>query len=150
MISFRTVTLLILTYVVQVARCGITLNKLYPDWDFTVKNLVNTTSEACKAAFSAELECDETLLGLAASMRSVFKPTAADFDRTCTPECSASVDSYIGKLMSACGAPGDLAETASGTTNTLEPRPPVQVWVVGWVLQYTLTRSCDKDGYGSN
>ena len=130
------------------ASAAITIDKLYPDWDYTAARLLPTTSDACRTAFRAPIDCDETLLGLAASMRTVFKPTPADFDRTCTATCKTSVDNYIEGLMVHCNSPGDLTQlhTDGQRPGDLVSIEPERVWVVGWVLQYILARSCHLEG----
>jgi hypothetical protein len=118
------------------------LNTSGPDWDKTAKDLANTASQACQDAYSADIECDVTLLGLVASMCPGFRPTPSDFDNTCIPGCMASLVSYIQGVQEACTASGDEAqEDAGGTEMTLN-----QVEIAGQIFQYTLVRECSKSG----
>jgi len=81
-------------------------------------------------------------------MHTIFKPSPADFDRTCTATCKSSVDDYILKLMKACDQTGDGALKSAGgklgNIGDVEDKPE-PVWVVGWVLQHILARSCHQD-----
>ncbi|KAK0641674.1 hypothetical protein B0T16DRAFT_393920 [Cercophora newfieldiana] len=130
---------------VQLASGTITLDRLYDDWSFTTAKLSPSTSPACLAAYRAPIACPETLLGLAASMRTVFKPTPADFDLTCTPSCADSVDAYLHGLITACTLPTDGAPKVLGSGNSGEyAAQPEPVHVIGWILQYTLARSCAR------
>jgi hypothetical protein len=132
--------ILLLSIFARLASSTFNLNISGPDWDYTAKDLANTTSQACQDAYSADIECDVTLLGLVASMRPGFQPTPSDFDNTCTPGCTASLVSYIQSVQEACTAPGDKAqEDAGGSQMTLNP-----VEIVGQIFQYTLVRECSK------
>ncbi|RDL36022.1 uncharacterized protein BP5553_06634 [Venustampulla echinocandica] len=116
-----------------------------PDWSYTTKNgLSKTTSEACKNAYSADIDCDPTLLGLVASMRSVFKPTPSDFDNTCAPACKSSLEAYVKGVQEACTAPGDSALESNVPGIILD-----HVDTVGMLLQYTWKSSCRKDTDGT-
>lgn len=118
------------------------LNVSGPDWDYTITDLANTTSEACQTAYSAQIDCDDTLLGLVASMRPAFDPTSDDLDRTCTTTCSDSLVSYIENVIEACDEPGDLANEAV-TSNTVAAKDPVAL--VGQIFQYNLVQNCKKN-----
>lgn len=118
------------------------LNVSGPDWAYTVKDLANTTSEACQTAYSAQIDCDDTLLGLVASMRPAFDPTSDDLDRTCTTTCSDSLASYIQNVIEVCDQPGDLANEAE-SSNTVAAKDPVAL--VGQIFQYKLVQSCKKE-----
>ncbi|KAI9648884.1 hypothetical protein NHQ30_001450 [Ciborinia camelliae] len=122
------------------------LNTSGPDWDYVVKDLANTTSQACIAAYSADINCDATLLGLVASMRPAFKPTSTDFDNTCTTTCSNSVDSYLKGIQEACTADGDAAQEYVGGST---PEALVPVEIVAQVFQYTLAKDCTKSAAGT-
>lgn len=130
------------------ARATFNLNVSGPDWDYTVKDLANTTSQACKDAYSVDIDCDETLLALVASMRPGFQPGPADFDNTCTTTCSDSLAAYVKGVQEACTAPGDKAQEEEGggdyTDFYLDP-----VAIVGQVFQYTLAVDCRKAAYVS-
>lgn len=117
------------------------LNTSGADWDYVAKDLANTTSKACIAAYSADIDCDATLLGLVASMRPAFKPTSTDFDNTCTTTCSDSVDAYLKGIQEACTADGDAAQEYVGGTPS-EALVPVEI--VAQVFQYTLASACTK------
>jgi len=81
-------------------------------------------------------------------MHTIFKPSPADFDRSYTATCKSSIDDYILKLMEACDQTGDGALKAAGgklgNIGDVEDKPE-PVWVVGWVLQHILARSCRQD-----
>jgi hypothetical protein len=78
-------SILLLSIFARLASSTFNLNTSGPDWDYTAKGLANTTSPACQDAYSGDIECDVTLLGLVASMRPGFQPAPSDFDNTCTP-----------------------------------------------------------------
>jgi len=122
------------------------LNISGPDWDYTVKDLAITTSQACKDAYSATIDCDPILLGLVASMRPAFNPTASDIENTCTPGCTASLAAYVQGVQETCTAPGDASLESPGSSNytdyILDP-----VALVGQVFQYTLATTCRKASY---
>ncbi|KAB8296674.1 hypothetical protein EYC80_002098 [Monilinia laxa] len=117
------------------------LNASGPDWDYVAKDLANTTSKACMAAYGTDLDCDATLLGLVASMRPTFKPTSTDFDNTCTITCSDSLDAYLKGIQEACTADGDAAQEYVGGST---PEALVPVEIVAQVFQYILTKDCTK------
>lgn len=127
------------------AHASFNLNTAGPDWAYTAQDLANTTSPACRAAYSAEIDCDPTLLGLVASMRPGFQPTAADLDATCTDACRSSLETYIRNVQAACAEPGDRAlEQLWGPCCTYTTDP---VELVGQIFLYTLERDCVKDKY---
>lgn len=122
---------------IQPAWSSFSLNQISgPDWDFTTKDLANTTSEACQTAYGAQIDCDDILLGLVASMRPAFDPTSDDLDRTCTTTCSDSLvfihPEYHSSLRST-GHQGDLANEAAG--NAVEAKDPVVL--IGQIFEYT-------------
>lgn len=123
------------------ALCSISLNVSGPDWDYTASDLASTASDACRTAYSAAIDCTDTLLGVVASMRPAFDPQAADLDAMCTPACNASLAAYVAAVRTACDQPGDLANEAQGNTGV--PKDPV--YVVGEVFQYEFAQACAKD-----
>ncbi|KAL1858210.1 hypothetical protein VTK73DRAFT_7908 [Phialemonium thermophilum] len=137
---------LLLAQAVRQAACSFSLDVSGPDWDFTTQDLANTTSTRCAAAYSAAIDCDETLLGIVASMRPAFRPTAADLDRTCVPSCSRSLDAYVAGVKAACDQPGDRALISIPHTNDAEPGPPVAL--IGEIFQYNLLWACSKNDTG--
>ncbi len=119
------------------------LNTSGPDWDYVAKDLLNTTSQSCKDAYSANIDCDITLLGLVASMRPAFNPTSTDMDNTCTTTCSDSLDAYVQGVKDACTADGDKArESRGGAYNGDYILDPVEI--VGQIFQYQFAQSCRK------
>ncbi|KAH6666399.1 hypothetical protein B0J14DRAFT_604794 [Halenospora varia] len=141
-------TLALFAALTSTSTATFSLNTSGPDWDYLAKDLANTTSDACKSAYSASISCDATLLGLVASMRPAFKPTSSDLDNTCTTTCSASLESYIQGVKKACTAPGDKADESPGGSNwgdyILQP-----VELVGEIFQYTLSNFCRKRSNGT-
>ena len=136
-------TLPLLTILSGIAAATFNLNTSGPDWDYTAKDLANTTSQACKDAYSADINCDPTLLGLVASMRPGFKPGASDLDDTCTSSCKDSLDSYVAGVQAACTAPGDKSqESVGGGDNVDMYLDPVEI--VGQIFQYTFASDCAK------
>lgn len=119
------------------------LNTSGPDWDYTANDLANTTSQTCKDAYSADINCDVTLLGLVASMQPGFKPGTSDIDNTCTTTCKDSLDSYVAGVQAACTAPGDKSqESVGGGDNVDMYLDPVEI--VGQIFQYTYASDCAK------
>ncbi|KAH8816553.1 hypothetical protein F5884DRAFT_698017 [Xylogone sp. PMI_703] len=131
-----------------VATATFNLNTSGPDWDYTASDLANTTSQACKDAYSADIDCDITLLGLVASMRPGFKPSSSDLDNTCTSTCQDSLAAYVKGVQAACTEPGDKAqESVGGGDNTDFYLDPVEI--VGQLFQYTFASDCRKADNGS-
>ncbi|MCJ1384844.1 hypothetical protein MMC17_007962 [Xylographa soralifera] len=122
------------------------LNVSGPDWNYTSTALTNTTSQACRDAYSASIECDPTLLGLVASMRPSFAPTAADLDATCTRTCKSSLDAYVQNVAAVCSKPGDQAKESLGGACCQYTTQPVQL--VGQIFQYHFATACSKDSEG--
>ncbi|MCJ1395290.1 hypothetical protein MMC18_008174 [Xylographa bjoerkii] len=122
------------------------LNVSGPDWNYTSAALTNTTSQACRDAYSASIDCDPTLVGLVASMRPSFAPTAADLDATCTSTCKASLDAYVQNVTAACSKPGDQAQESLGGQCCSYTTQPVQL--VGQIFQYHFATACSKDSEG--
>ncbi|RAL58421.1 hypothetical protein DID88_005126 [Monilinia fructigena] len=122
------------------------LNTSSPDWDYVAKDLANTTCKACIAAYSTDIDCDATLLGLVASMRPAFRPTSTDFDNTCTTTCSDSLHAYLKGIQEACTADGDAAQEYVGGST---PEALVPVEIVAQVFQYILAKDCTKSANGT-
>ncbi|MCJ1285013.1 hypothetical protein MMC26_004350 [Xylographa opegraphella] len=142
-VSFLSILLTILpTFTVAT----FSLNVSGPDWDYTSTSLTNTTSQACRDAYSASIECDPTLLGLVASMRPSFAPTAADLNATCTSTCKASLDAYVQNVTAVCSKPGDQAQESLGGACCQYTTQPVQL--VGQIFQYHFASACSKDSEG--
>ncbi|PQE09124.1 ADP-ribosylation factor-related 1 protein [Rutstroemia sp. NJR-2017a BVV2] len=144
----HTSTLISLTLsLAPLAHASFSLNISGPDWDYVAKDLANTTSAACIAAYSAPIDCDATLLGLVASMRPAFDPTSYDLDNTCTDTCADSIDAYVAGVEEACTADGDAAQEYIGGDyeNGMQLLP---VELVGQVFAYTFAQSCRQDDDG--
>ncbi|KAJ5128648.1 hypothetical protein N7476_007267 [Penicillium atrosanguineum] len=124
------------------ATATFSLNTSGPSWDYTTKDLAGTTSQACKDAYSASINCDETLLKIVASMDPDFNPQSSDLQAMCTTTCSDSLSQYIKNAKAACSKDGDLAGVASG--NKYIYQAPVAT--VGEVFQYKYGQSCAKNG----
>lgn len=120
------------------------LNTSGPDWDYTAKELTDTTSQACRDAYSATIDCDSTLLGLVASMRPAFRPASSDLDNTCTDSCKSSLAAYIANVTAACSAAGDKAKESLGARGGFIYDA---VQLVGQIFQYTYAADCRKDRY---
>lgn len=118
------------------------LNTSGPSWDYTTKDLSSTTSQACKDAYSANINCDETLLKIVASMDINFDPQSSDLQAMCTTTCSDSLSQYVKNVKAACNKDGDLAGVDNG--NKLLYQAPVAT--VGEVFQYKYGQSCTKSG----
>jgi hypothetical protein len=141
----HTSTLLSLTLcLAPLAHASFSLNTSGPDWDYVAKDLANTTSAACITAYSAPIDCDATLLGLVASMRSGFDPTSTDLDNTCTKTCADSLTAYIAGVKKACTADGDAAQEYTGGSDVHEYQL-VPVELVGEIFQYTFKQDCRLD-----
>ncbi|TGO08428.1 hypothetical protein BTUL_0210g00210 [Botrytis tulipae] len=118
-----------LTTFFEITNASFNFNNSAPDWDYVAKDLANTTSQACIAAHSADIDCDDALLGFVASERPTFKPTSTDFENTCTTIC------FDSGYKEACTADGDAAyENVRGTSS--EALVPVEI--VAQVFQYAL------------
>ncbi|ROW03686.1 hypothetical protein VMCG_05350 [Cytospora schulzeri] len=143
--GLKKTSLIVLVAAIQPVWSSFSLNLSGPDWDYTAKDLANTTSEACRTAYSAQIDCDDTLLGYVASMRPAFDPTSNDLDRTCTTTCSDSLASYVQNVIDVCDQPGDLANEAAGS-KSVEAKDPVAL--VGQIFQYTFAQNCKKDDTG--
>ncbi|TGO39481.1 hypothetical protein BHYA_0053g00360 [Botrytis hyacinthi] len=129
-----------LTILFEITNASFNLNTSGPDWDYVAKDLANTTSQACITAYSADIDCDDALLGFVASERPTFKTTSTDFENTCT---TTYFDSGI---QEACTADGDAAyENVRGTPS--EALVPVEI--VAQVFQYALARYCSKWANGT-
>ncbi|KAJ5812725.1 hypothetical protein N7447_009748 [Penicillium robsamsonii] len=118
------------------------LNTSGPSWAYTTNDLADTTSQACKDAYSASINCDETLLKIVASMDPDFDPQSSDLKATCTTTCSDSLSKYVKNVKAACDKDGDLAGIDNGNKVTYE----APVATVGEVFQYKYGQSCAKSG----
>lgn len=123
------------------ATATFSLNISGPSWDYTTKDLADTTSQACKDAYSASINCDETLLEIVASMDINFNPQASDLQAMCTTTCSDSLSDYVKNVKAACGN-GNLAGVADGNKNLYQ----APVAVVGEVFQYKYGEACAMSG----
>jgi hypothetical protein len=124
------------------ASASFSLDVSGPSWDYTTKDLADTTSQACKDAYSASINCDETLLKIVASMDPDFNPQSSDLEAMCTTTCSDSLSQYVKTVKAACSNDGDLAGIASGNKYIYE----APVATVGEVFQYKYGQSCAKSG----
>lgn len=124
------------------ASATFSLNVSGPSWDYTTKDLADTTSQACKEAYSTSINCDETLLKIVASMDPDFNPQSSDLEAMCTTTCSDSLSQYVKKVKVACGLHSDLAGVASGNKEIYQ----ALVATVGEVFQYKYSQSCAKNG----
>ncbi|KAJ6113900.1 hypothetical protein N7523_007217 [Penicillium sp. IBT 18751x] len=131
-----------LTAALGQATASFSLNISGPSWDYTTKDLKDTTSQACKDAFSADINCDETLLKIVASMDPDFNPQSSDLQAMCTTTCSDSLSQYIENVKSACDQDGDLAGVGYGNKNLFQ----ASVATVGEVFQYKYVEACSKSG----
>ncbi|KAJ5975181.1 hypothetical protein N7481_008888 [Penicillium waksmanii] len=124
------------------AAASFSLNISGPSWDYTTKDLADTTSQACKDAYSANIDCDETLLKLVASLDINFHPDNSDLRQTCTTTCKDSLDDYVKNVKATCDKDGDLAGLDNG--RSLDFSVPVST--VGEVFQYMYGRGCAMNG----
>lgn len=124
------------------ATASFSLNVSGPSWDYTTKDLADSTSDACKEAYSASINCDETLLKIVASMDPDFDAKASDLEATCTSTCKNSLDDYVKNVKAACNKDGDLAGLDNG--QSLDYSVPVST--VGEVFQYSYGEACAKNG----
>ncbi|KAF2141026.1 uncharacterized protein K452DRAFT_288409 [Aplosporella prunicola CBS 121167] len=137
-------SLVITAFLPALIAASFSLNDSGPDWDYTANDLLNTTSQACKDAYSAQIDCPDTLVGIVASMRPAFSPTSSDLDDVCTHTCKSSLDSYVENVKKACSADGDKAkESLGGACNPCKyTYDPVEI--VGQIFQYSYAQSCRK------
>ena len=124
------------------AAASFNLNTSGSSWDYTTDQLADTTSQACKDAYSATIDCEYTLQEIVASMNPDFDPTASDLEAMCTTTCSDSLSTYVKNVKAACDQDGDLAGVASG--NDVSYNAPVAT--VGEVFQYAYGEACAKNG----
>ncbi|CAH0046677.1 unnamed protein product [Clonostachys solani] len=113
-------------------------------WYYVHNHLAASTSKECLAAYSATIDCDQTLLGMVSSGSPNFNPDLAAVESMCSTTCKDSLDSYVENVKKACTASGDGALLSS----TANPRPQVPVQVVGEVFQYEYAWSCSKNSTG--
>ncbi|KAL4954682.1 hypothetical protein BDW69DRAFT_193877 [Aspergillus filifer] len=121
-------------------------------WAYTTSSLANTTSESCKKAYSAEIDCDDYLVALVnANKERPYLPTMefSDFDNTCTKTCHDSLMEYIENVEDKCSGEGDAALRGKGKYGEMEFEN-IPVSTVGRIFEYTLMRSCAEDETGEN
>lgn len=136
------INVLALSCAIRQASAAFSLNTSGPNWDYTTKDLANTTSQACKDAFSASINCDDVLVGLAASLNPNFDVDASNLQSLCTTTCSDSLAQYVANIKSVCNQPGDLAGLCSGNINVFQA--PVEA--AGEYLQYKYGEACAMNG----
>ncbi|CAI7643233.1 unnamed protein product [Penicillium manginii] len=124
------------------AVASFSLNTGGPSWDYTTKDLADSTSQACKDAYSASINCDETLVKLVASLDPDFHPDSSDLGQTCTKTCKDSLDDYVKNVKAACDQDGDLAGLDAGRSLNFT----VPVSTPGEVFQYVYGEACAKNG----
>ncbi|KAJ5928424.1 hypothetical protein N7466_007380 [Penicillium verhagenii] len=134
--------LLALSAALGQATASFSLDTSGPSWDYTTKDLADTTSQACKDAYSADIDCDNTLLELVASMDPDFDPQSSDLQAMCTSTCSDSLTEYVKNVNAACDQSGDLAGLASGNKYIYQ----ASVATVGEVFQYKYAQGCATSG----
>ncbi|KAI9731731.1 MAG: hypothetical protein M1834_004520 [Cirrosporium novae-zelandiae] len=146
-LSSASTRLMVFTVVFSLpASASFSLDTSGEDWDYTTADLLDTTSQACKDAYSATINCDYTLVGLVASMRSAFSPSSSDLANTCTDTCKASLDAWVANVTSACSEKGDKAqESLGGRSNELTTDP---IQLVGQIFQYEFAKDCAVDSDG--
>lgn len=142
MVATTTLRLFALSAALGKATAAFSLNTGGPSWDFTTKDLADTTSQDCKDAYSASIDCDETLLKLVASMDPDFDPQSSDLQAMCATTCSDSLSEYVKNVKAACDKSGDLAGVASGNKYIYE----APVATVGEVFQYKYGQGCATSG----
>ncbi|KAL4965511.1 uncharacterized protein BDV14DRAFT_55914 [Aspergillus stella-maris] len=128
------------------------LNTKTKYWAYTTSSLANSTSEPCKKAYSAEIDCDEYLVALVnANEDRPYLPSmeASDFEQTCTQTCHDSLMSYIENIEDKCSGDEDAALRGKGKYGEMEFEN-VPVSTVGRIFEYTLMRSCAVDETGEN
>ncbi|MCJ1477576.1 hypothetical protein MMC13_006249 [Lambiella insularis] len=144
----KSLTLLATVFILSShASASFNLNTSGPDWDYPASDLANTTSQTCKDAYSANIDCDSTLVGLVASMRPGFVATSSDLAQTCSSTCKASFDAYVAGVTAACTKPGDKAMVSLGGECCNYTTAPVQL--VGQIFQYHFAIDCSKDSDGT-
>ncbi|RDW63177.1 uncharacterized protein DSM5745_10288 [Aspergillus mulundensis] len=121
-------------------------------WSYTTGALANTTSQACKKAYSAEIACDEYLVALvSAGETRAFLPYMefSNFTDTCTKTCHDSLTSYIHNVEGKCSEDTDAALKGVGKWGEMEFKN-IPVVTVGRIFEYMLMRSCAEDENGEN
>lgn len=136
------INILALSCAIRQASAAFSLNTGGPNWDYTTKDLASTTSQACKDAYSASIDCDDVLVGMAASLNPAFDPQASDLQSLCTTTCSDSLAQYVANVKSACNQPSDLSGLCSGNKNLFQA--PVEA--AGEYLQYKYGEACAMNG----
>ncbi|KAL4988662.1 hypothetical protein BDW68DRAFT_87534 [Aspergillus falconensis] len=131
---------------------GFTLDTKSEYWSYTSSSLANTTSKACKDAYSAEIACDEYLVALVtANEDRSFLPLMepSNFTDTCTKTCHDSLTGYIQNIEEKCSETTDAALKGVGVWGKMEFKN-VPVATVGQIFKYTLMRSCAENENGEN
>ncbi|KAF4168813.1 hypothetical protein CNMCM6936_000758 [Aspergillus lentulus] len=120
-------------------------------WNYTTASLSSTTSQECKDAYSANIDCDDFLLALAVSKEGRWwlpEYDSAMFDRTCTATCQSSLSAYVANVEKTCNKASDAA-FKTNDLDDLGDKVFVPVVTLGHILQYALMRSCAKDDDGT-
>ncbi|KAE8379030.1 hypothetical protein BDV26DRAFT_280664 [Aspergillus bertholletiae] len=128
------------------------LDTVTSHWNYTTANLVSTTSQKCKDAYSADIACDPFLVQLvnADEKRYFLDDMEKDnFTQTCTTSCHSSITKYIANVKAACSERGDAAVSSLGFVGR-DGTKDAPVQTVGRIFEYTLMRSCSKDEDGQN
>lgn len=135
-----------LLYYPQLGACSFSLDVSGPDWNLTAPLLADTTSQACKDAYSAAVDCETTIRDLASNLRQgrAWDPTPEELARACVPACVDSLDAYVRNVRAACDQPGDSAPVYD-SSDPLGPRDPAPVADVGELLQYIYSRACARN-----
>ncbi|KAK8139747.1 hypothetical protein PG984_000870 [Apiospora sp. TS-2023a] len=123
------------------------LNVSGPDWAYIAddQHLKSSTSAQCRQAYSAEIACPSTLLGIVASMRPGFKPSEKDYQGMCTTTCKDALENYVSGVRAACHLnAGDAAQLLTKATKPYEYKD-LPVAIVGQLFQYHLAQSCRTD-----
>ena len=141
--------LLMLLSIAPSLASAFSLNVAGPDWTYVAddKHLKPSTSEQCRKAYSAEIACPDTLLGIVASMRPDFKPTTKDYANMCTTTCKEALEKYVGGVRAACQM--DAGDAVQLLTQTTKPYKyaDLSVSVIGQLFQFHLAQSCRTDLY---
>ncbi|KAK8126461.1 uncharacterized protein PG998_002220 [Apiospora kogelbergensis] len=143
--------LLMLLSIAPSLASAFSLNVAGPDWTYVAddKHLKPSTSEQCRKAYSAEIACPDTLLGIVASMRPDFKPTTKDYANMCTTTCKEALEKYVGGVRAACQM--DAGDAVQLLTQTTKPYKyaDLSVSVIGQLFQFHLAQSCRTDLRGN-
>lgn len=144
---FAACSLLFLSsFCAQPGACSFSLDVEGPDLGLTTSRLADTTSQACKDAYSAVVDCQITIPNLASTLRQgpVWDPSPDELERTCVSSCADSLDAYVRSVRDACDQPGDSAPVYE-QSDPLGPTNPTAVADVGELLRYTYARACARN-----